>query len=227
MGCERSREESRLLPLGTNALDSSVDSTDAMKLLLAFVFTLALAIGSGKETTLEEDFEDFFALLPQKQIQDILLNHLTQDSEFQDVIVYLQSDHWREFLTSIEGIPEYQKTIEYLGSEGVNIQKIIDLLSPIGVRSSGRKTLVELLDEIAAILPAKDLQKLYTDKIKTSPHFVHFLEYLHGPDMAALVYEVQIMPEFHDIFERLSEKGVDLYEVVEYIKWLFTGKTRQ
>jgi hypothetical protein len=58
--------------------------------------------------TLQDDLDDFVALLPVDVLLGIALDYLANDAEVQEFMVYLQSPPFHFIITTEEALPEFK-----------------------------------------------------------------------------------------------------------------------
>jgi hypothetical protein len=69
-----------------------------------------LFIGKSLPTrNLNDDLNDFLALVPVDKVLGIVLDYLANDQEVQDLIVYLQSDDFHKIVRTIEDLEEFKE----------------------------------------------------------------------------------------------------------------------
>ena len=57
---------------------------------------------------LQDDLNDFLALLPTDQIVEVALDYLANDQEVQEFVVYIQSDEFHGIVTTVEALDEFK-----------------------------------------------------------------------------------------------------------------------
>lgn len=82
---------------------------------LVFVCLVIAVFGSASTAptkySLHEDLHDFIELIPKDEIQDIIITYITQDEEVYGLLLYLESDKFKDFILEIEAIEEYKAVI--------------------------------------------------------------------------------------------------------------------
>jgi hypothetical protein len=74
---------------------------------------------------LQDDLNDFLAIVPRDQIIAIALEYLSNDKEVQDFIVYLQSEKFHTIVRAVENLDEYkQVSINHCMYMCVNFQNL-------------------------------------------------------------------------------------------------------
>jgi hypothetical protein len=64
--------------------------------------------------TLQDDQNDFLAIVPVDQIHDIFVDYLLSDPEVLDFFFYIQSDEFYKIIGVVEGLPEYRNVSAFL-----------------------------------------------------------------------------------------------------------------
>ena len=78
--------------------------------LLSYQFT-----GKSLPTrTLQDDLNDFLALVPVDKVLEIALDYLANDQEVQDAVVYLQSPEFQKILTTVEDLQEFKDVSTFI-----------------------------------------------------------------------------------------------------------------
>lgn len=57
---------------------------------------------------LQDDLNDFLALVPVDQVLTIALDYLANDSEVQEFVVYLQSEEFHKIILAVEELQEFK-----------------------------------------------------------------------------------------------------------------------
>lgn len=174
-------------------------------------------------TTLEEDFQDFAALIPEDEIRDIARRYLATDPEFKAAVAYLQGPEFAELVREIrqkEAVKEFE---EYFIEAGVDIvgffEYIHNLIMGAETRLRGEsRSLKGFLDEVKRTLPIGKLIRLFSDKMKNSPAFQAFFEKVSSEDSHQMVEEIKALPEVQRLNKKLKEMGI---EVERYMKIIY------
>jgi hypothetical protein len=57
---------------------------------------------------LQDDLNDFLALVPLDQVLAIALDYLANDPEVQEFVVYLQSEEFHKIVSTVEDLKEFK-----------------------------------------------------------------------------------------------------------------------
>jgi hypothetical protein len=57
---------------------------------------------------LNDDLNDFLALVPLDEVLGIVLDYLANDSEVQELILYLQSEEFHKIVITVEELEEFK-----------------------------------------------------------------------------------------------------------------------
>uniref|UniRef100_UPI00035AC992 Green fluorescent protein n=1 Tax=Blattella germanica TaxID=6973 RepID=UPI00035AC992 len=196
--------------------------------LLEFV----TAAGIAAARNLQDDLQDFLALIPVDQIIAIATDYLANDAEVQAAVAYLQSDEFETIVVALDALPELQNFLNFLEANGLNaidfLNGIHDLLGIPHIPVSGRKYHIRrgvgitgLIDDVLAILPIEDLKALFNEKLETSPDFLALYNAIRSPEFQSIVQTLNAMPEYQNLLQKLREKGVDVDKIIELIRALF------
>jgi hypothetical protein len=58
--------------------------------------------------SLQDDLDDFLALVPLDKVLTIALDYLANDSEVQELVIYLQSDEFHKIVLTVEDLKEFK-----------------------------------------------------------------------------------------------------------------------
>ncbi|XP_023289669.1 uncharacterized protein LOC105699026 [Orussus abietinus] len=210
-----------------------------MKLLLALVAALAVTQTSfsykiqDTSRSLEDDFLDFIALIPQDKVIEIVHDYAANDAEFQATIKYLQSEEFKKLILAVDALPEYIDFLNYLHFAGIDvytgINQIHEILGLEGLKPpSGRKIqpritggLTGLLEDIKNVLPIQEIRALYQEKLKTSKAFAEFIKVIESPEFQKIVDALEANPEFQHIILTAEQHGIDVQAVADFLNTVF------
>ncbi|KAJ9591398.1 hypothetical protein L9F63_002004 [Diploptera punctata] len=183
-------------------------------------------VGTAPTRTLEDDLNDFLALIDVDQIISIALDYLANDAEVQEAMAYIQSDEFHALVSTVESQPEFQNFIDFVNDHGVDASNIVDVFNSIigldGSRSARRGTGVNgLIDDIIAILPVDDLKALFDEKLETSEDFKAFYDLIRGDEFQGLLQKLRDMPAYQDVLDKLRGYGVDVDHYISLARALF------
>nr|CAD7267401.1 unnamed protein product [Timema shepardi] len=179
--------------------------------------------------TLNDDLQDFIALIPVDQIQDIALDYISNDAEVQAVLEYLQSDDFKDIVEKINASEEAKDLYDYLYKAGIDIYTFINNINdflglphvePETRSLPSKRTFREFLDKIEAILPIDDLIALFKEKQQSSPDFAAFVEKVSSPEFHAFVDRMYNSKEVQAMIVKLESYGVDVDQVIKLAREL-------
>jgi predicted transcriptional regulator len=64
--------------------------------------------------TLQDDLDDFLALVPTDKIIEIALDYLANDAEVQELVVYIQSNEFHGIVTTVEALQEFKNVSAFM-----------------------------------------------------------------------------------------------------------------
>lgn len=202
--------------------------------LLAFVATASAKIeipnfGRGE---LYKDIQEFLDLMPVDQIFQITLEYYTQDAEFQKMIKYFQSEGFKELVKDVEALPEIKVLMDYIHNAGIDVYKIVNLINSvlglpsltppsyvIGVQITGG--IKGYVDDILAILPKKQLQDKYAEKLKSSKAFAEFINQLESNNFQQIVNKVYAHPKCQELLAHARAAGINLLVIKDLLEVLW------
>ncbi|XP_049814342.1 uncharacterized protein LOC126260919 isoform X6 [Schistocerca nitens] len=180
---------------------------------------------------LQDDLNDFLALIPVDEIVNIVLNYVANDAEVQAALQYLMSDEFESIVVYVDQQPELYDLLNFLESSGLDpygfLNTIHDFLGipPISKPASrmrrSSRSLKSMLDEILAILPVDELKALYNEKLQTSPDFAELINRLSSDEFHQLVLRVLELDAVQDLIQMLRDAGIDVDAIMDFIRNLF------
>ncbi|XP_049855388.1 uncharacterized protein LOC126335954 [Schistocerca gregaria] len=198
------------LPSGSDKMEGLIDSAPAAKVI------------TRDERTLEDDFQDFFDLIPMDQVRAIVQDHLANDTELQAVVAFVKSEDFKETLLALEEIPEYIDFLDYMYDSGLDVYYYInwvhnligipELTPPSDTKQC--RSLSSMVDDIIAILPEKELEALCQEKLQTSPEFKEMYDRMRAPEFMQIVLNLLAVPEYRELKLHLLDNGVDVDELL-------------
>ncbi|KAJ4440685.1 hypothetical protein ANN_08833 [Periplaneta americana] len=204
-----------------------------MKLPIVILAVLGVTFGKSLPTrNLQDDLNDFLALVPVDEITAIVMDYLANDAEVQEAVAYLQGEEFHKIVLTVEGLQEFGNFVKFLEDHGLDAVGYINQLHsvlgwdpyvPPSQRKHARRGVgVDgLIDDIIAILPIDDLKALFQEKLETSPDFKAFYDAVRSPEFPSIVQTLNAMPEYQDLLQKLRDKGVDIDHYIELIRALF------
>ncbi|XP_049801965.1 uncharacterized protein LOC126236587 [Schistocerca nitens] len=178
---------------------------------------------------LQDDLNDFLALIPIDEIVNIVLNHLANDPEVQAAVEYVLSDDFKSIVLAIDALPEYIDFLNYLQESGLDVYKYVNMLHdflglpqltpPSKLRHT--RSIRSMVDEILAILPLDELRALFDEKLQTSPDFKELYDRIRSPEFQSIVETLNSLPEYQELLQKLRDVGIDVDAFIDLIRGLF------
>ncbi|PNF37061.1 Protein G12, partial [Cryptotermes secundus] len=189
----------------------------------------AFGLSQRGTRNLNDDLNDFLALVPLDEVIAIVLDYLANDQEVQELILYLQSEEFHKIVITVEELDEFKLLIKIPEELGIDVNSIINLiheiigLPPYAARKNTRRGvgLNGLIDDLIAILPIDDLKALFEKKQQTSPDFKALIDAIQSPEFKSILDKLESLPEFQKLLQNLRDKGVDVDHIIELLKALF------
>lgn len=100
---------------------------------------------------------------------------------------------------------------------------ICALLFGAALAAPSSRTLESDLEEFVALIPVDELKAIAQKYLNTDAEFQEVIAYLQGDEWAALVAEVRANPTVQEFKEYLSNLGIDLEAIVEWIHNIIAG----
>ncbi|XP_049827126.1 uncharacterized protein LOC126266714 isoform X5 [Schistocerca gregaria] len=180
---------------------------------------------------LQDDLNDFLALIPVDEIVNIVLNYVANDAEVQAALQYLMSDEFESIVVYVDQQPELYDLLNFLESSGLDpygfLNTIHDFLGipqitkPASRMRRSSRSLKSMLDEILAILPVDELKALYNEKLETSPDFAELINRLSSDEFHQLVLRVLELDAVQELIQMLRDAGIDVDAIMDFIRNLF------
>ncbi|XP_070170221.1 protein G12-like [Polyergus mexicanus] len=182
---------------------------------------------------LYKDIQDFIDVLPQEEIYAITAQYVAEDTEFKAMIQYLKSEEFKGLVKDVEALHEIKVLMDYIHHAGIDIYQIVNLLNaalgldPLTPPDFAMNTkqitggIRGYIDDIKAVLPMDVLNKMYKNKLETSPEFAKFVEQLQSDNFQEIVNQVYLNPKFQELLEHADKAGVDLQAIKDLLKILW------
>ncbi|KAL0116915.1 hypothetical protein PUN28_010055 [Cardiocondyla obscurior] len=212
-----------------------------MKFTLILAAVLAVSwLGQAQpildSSTLREDVRDFLTLIPSEEINEILTDYITGDSEVRSIFNYLLSSPvLPDLMMGVEAIPEVINLMNYLQKREIDIYSVvnkihkilgIDELVPPSYFAAKKRTggVAGLFEDIKKVIPFAKFIRTYVQKMKTSPAFVDFVNQLKSDSFQQLVNKLYQVESFQIIVNGLKSRGVNT-QIVADIMYIVLGIT--
>uniref|UniRef100_F4MI47 Putative microvillar-like protein 5 n=1 Tax=Phlebotomus perniciosus TaxID=13204 RepID=F4MI47_PHLPE len=206
-----------------------------MKFAVACILlTFCLSALAVTPRDLQQDFEEFNALIPSKKIQDVVTKYYLFDGETRNFVKYLKGAEFRKVWDQVFTYPDVKDLLHYLKDKNADatglINSLADLLGLPHVtpdlmlgNAVMLRSLKGLFNEIVALLPLDKLQALLEDKLANSEDFKELYKRIASYDYCALEQFTANSAEVQDFLNRLNGYGVSLdglfNDVKEFFGW--------
>ncbi|XP_058834675.1 protein G12-like [Topomyia yanbarensis] len=210
-----------------------------MKLLSIISFALVASVALGVSVqiptnrSLQDDFDEFVALLPTEEIINVALRYVLVDKEVQAAVQYITGPEFSTIWDQVFALKEIRDILDYLEEAGVHVYDALnDLANLIGVKpikpstvearsSVSIRGLNGMIEEVLSLLPKEELLALFEQKLTNSADFKAFFDKLRSTDIQKLVELFNSSAELQSLFRKLREYGVDVDEFLELVKGFF------
>ncbi|XP_044587711.1 uncharacterized protein LOC123267223 [Cotesia glomerata] len=206
---------------------------DLLSTIFGFEFPEDFFDPRSMKRSLNDDFNDFKALLPLEAINEVVKNYLEHDKEVQSVIEYVQSKDFRELVRLVEEIEDVINFYGYLHESGLDVYHLVNMLhdflglphltppSSLKLKSVATNGVAGLIAEIKALLPLEDIKAMYYHKLETSVHFKQLIERLRSPKFQAIMDTLLANQEFQAILAAAKNYGVDVRALADLLSTVF------
>uniref|UniRef100_A0AAG5D0U6 Protein G12 n=1 Tax=Anopheles atroparvus TaxID=41427 RepID=A0AAG5D0U6_ANOAO len=204
-----------------------------MKIAVIVIACLMATVASAPAArSLQDDLDDFVALLPLEDLASLALRYLLTDEEVQEAFLYLQGEEFAAVWDQFFALTEVRDLLNYLEDAGVPAYESLNAVAAFlglpalkpTVRSLRTGGLNGLLDEALALLPHEELEALFEDKLQTSPEFKALFEKLQSFEYKQLVDLFENSAEVQALVQKLRDHGIDVDRIVELVKAFFGWK---
>ncbi|XP_034173810.1 protein G12-like [Osmia lignaria lignaria] len=197
-----------------------------MKFTLAILAVLAVvgqlnaynipSTGSGE---LAKDFQDILNLIPLDELIDITRTYAAQDKDFQLMTNLLKSPDSKEFITFVEGAPEFKKLMAYAQNNGLNIYSLLNKYNEIlnippfkplaGPQRAITGGLSGYVQDILELVPVDEMLDMQKDKMENSKAFKGLINEITSAEFLNF-YNSVLQSEILSKLENRAERvGVD------------------
>ncbi|CAL1680693.1 unnamed protein product [Lasius platythorax] len=216
-----------------------------MNFALALFAVLAI-IGLGQthqfpdfgKGPLHEDIQDILDLVPAKDVNEVFLDYLAEDSEVKAAFEHLVSSTiLKDLMVDFEAIPEVINFFNYLHNEGVDIYFLInevnkaldikELEPPSHAYSTSIERtggIADLFKDIKILFHYDDYIRIYVRKMKTSSAFVGFVNQLESDNFQQIINKLYDINSFQTILNFLKSREVNT-RIVADIMFIILGIT--
>ncbi|KAK0075276.1 hypothetical protein PV325_007133, partial [Microctonus aethiopoides] len=188
-----------------------------------------------RRRSLSDDFTDFYDLLPIEHIVELAVQYVLKDEEMQEVIAYIHSQPFKNIISALHEIPEYEQILIELRAKGVDVNSIISKLQEIigfgdthsssfqeGVIKPG---LTGFIESVKELLPHDRIKALYEEKLKTSEPFAEFVALIRSEKFQILTNKLFTNEDFKSLLNKAEGCGVDLQEISDFFLQVFGIET--
>ncbi|RLU27030.1 hypothetical protein DMN91_000829 [Ooceraea biroi] len=184
-------------------------------------------IGRGE---LAKELQDFADIIPEEEILGVTLQYLSEDVEFQKMIMYLQSAEFKELVRDVEALREIKTLMDYVHHAGVDIYYLVNILNDfiglprltapetfrIGEQITGG--INGYFKDIEALIPVEEIKALYKKKLAESEVFRNFIAQLSSENFQNIVNKVYANQKFQTLLQHAKKAGVDLERIKDLLK---------
>ncbi|XP_021701760.1 protein G12 [Aedes aegypti] len=198
--------------------------------VLATLVAIATASAVPADTrALKDDFEDFADLVPVDKLVGVAIRYLVTDKEFQEFFGYLQGAEFSAVWDQFFALEDVKDVLNYLEEADLAVYDTLNTVADFlglhhvkpTVRSLNARNLNGFVDEVLALLPLKEFESLFEDKLQTSPEFQAFFEKLRTLDYTKFVDLYHNSKEVQSFLQKLRNYGVDVDGFFDLVSGFF------
>ncbi|XP_046402856.1 uncharacterized protein LOC124168644 isoform X4 [Ischnura elegans] len=181
-------------------------------------------------------FDQLMDLIPKDKILEIILDHVQNDPEVQEAIAYMKSDDFKTIITTVQSLPAFSEFVQYLYDSGLDIYTYVNdfnnmfglpTIKPPTVWMSYRpRSLMDMVNEILAVLPLDEIKQFYHDNLENNPDFINLINRIKSPEFKTIIDALHSLPEYQDMLEKLKSHGIPVEEIKKAIDNFFGWGTR-
>ncbi|KAL3275181.1 hypothetical protein HHI36_019950 [Cryptolaemus montrouzieri] len=172
--------------------------------------------------TLEDELKDFCDIMPNEEIKRIAESHIKTDKEFNEAIIFLQSNTWAGMIRDVQQNADWRKLKKHLNQSGLNLDGMLNSffnfvtdLKPISNDKKVPRSLRSFFNEIEVILPIGKLMAMLHEKKQNSTVFQEFYKKLSSHEVHKLFETVRRQPEMRRILIELKSMGARVDDTLE------------
>ncbi|XP_017753466.1 PREDICTED: uncharacterized protein LOC108546059 [Eufriesea mexicana] len=176
---------------------------------------------------LYEDIQYFLDLIPMDQVAEVVLEYAAEDTEFQSLLAYFQTSEFKTMLTEVEGIQSFHKFTNFLETNGVYIDKVLNKLNNIvGIPAYQQFSVIRdqitgglkgLFEDVKALVSYDLFIHGYVKKMRESEAFRGFVAELKSQGNQQFVNDLYANQRWLQFRAMLVRNGLDVTLVEDII----------
>ncbi|XP_063986110.1 uncharacterized protein LOC135167155 [Diachasmimorpha longicaudata] len=187
------------------------------------------------DSSLEEDFNDILAFIPQEEIRHILFNYFKYDKQLDNTRSFV-NDQKRFILKELENIPEAWMFLKILQELGLQIDaweaKIDELWQSLPrfqeeQPSTAAGGLIVMINKILRRIPSEELHSLLRDKVRYSLSFKMFIQALKSCVFLDLCEKIEENAVLARHYYWAKQDEIEVILAVELLKKLYLYLTQE
>lgn len=201
-----------------------------MKFAIVLLAVFGLSYAAPSTRSLKGDLDDFLALIPKNELV-ALYHKYENDADVKKIVAYLKSSDFAEVVHIVAQVDEVRDLVNYLETQGVPVIEFLNKLAdrlglphwtrytPYTLRES--RSWRDFLDEAKKLVDTDKVVALVIDKLANSASFQELYEKIASVDYQKLHDNALQHPKIVEMIERLSNMGVDVKKVWEFVQSFF------
>ncbi|XP_045464088.1 uncharacterized protein LOC123673561 [Harmonia axyridis] len=192
------------------------------EMFLVYLSLMVLAATGIQSRTIDDELKDFCDIMPNEGMKKIAESHIKSDKEFNEAIIFLQSNAWSSLVRDAQQNPEWRKLKKKLNDTGLNIDAmlhsfftLITDLKPIPNTKKTSRSLRSFFDDIELIVPIGRLLAMLHEKKQNSTVFQEFYKKISCEEVHKLFESVRRQPEIKRIMIELKSMGVRVDDTLD------------
>ncbi|XP_071050743.1 uncharacterized protein [Onthophagus taurus] len=206
--------------------DAGVDIDGVIQFLHDLIAGAPVPVAKKSEIRSVRDFVDeVLAVLDLQATLAVLNDKLNTSPEFQEFFGKISSEDAHQMVEEIRAIPEVQRIAQRLREMGIDVDKVIDLVYGLlgWSKKMSTRDLQSDLEDIVATIPLAEIRAIARKYAENDEEFQEIVKYLQGPEWAELVQTVANNETWQRFKAYMSEAGVDIDGVIQYLHDLIAG----
>nr|XP_029715095.1 protein G12-like [Aedes albopictus] len=197
--------------------------------VLATLVAFATASVVPDSRALKDDFQEFADLVPLEKLVGVALRYLLTDAEFKEFFGYLQGAEFSTVWDQFFAMKEVEDVLNYLEDADLAVYDALNTVADFlglnhvkpAVRSLNPRGMNGFVDEILALMPLKEFEALFEEKLKTSAEFKAFFEKLRNLDYTKFVDLYHNSKEVQSLLQKLRNYGIDVDGFLDLVSGFF------
>ncbi|XP_063907578.1 uncharacterized protein LOC135125811 [Zophobas morio] len=208
--------------------DAGLPVTDIIDWIHNLIAGAAPGIEPDENGSLRPLLDEIEAIIPVDDLVALLNDKLQNSPDFQDLYTKVSSEDAHALVEEVRAIDEVQRLAQRLRDFGVKVDETLAVIYEFlgwgaPVFKKAPRSLIDDLQDFLDLLPIDDIEAIAAEHLQTDGAFAAVVIYLQGPEWAALVDEVGAKPAVQDFIQYLTDAGLPVTDIIDWIHNLIAG----